>query len=192
MSSSRTLVAKIKCKVILYAGETKICEAGRKCKVAEANVRRWKLSKQKLLCPDSTWRSFSGPKRGHFHAAAEQAVEFVHSQRGHRNHVTRKTQSIPEQCFKASAGRCERTMCRNGFCSQHGTCSAAVRLPTPAESALHPALTRTENTGYQRGFKSSLTKNDSKLKPDKNKLGVGPRFVILQGITFGASCQGKR
>lgn len=40
-------------------------------------------------------------------------------------------------------------------------------------------------------FKSSITENDSKLKPDKNKLGLGPRVTTGRVIALGTSCQGK-
>lgn len=39
-------------------------------------------------------------------------------------------------------------------------------------------------------FKSSITKNDSKLKPDKNKLGIGPRFITLSDY-FGKELPGE-
>jgi len=40
-------------------------------------------------------------------------------------------------------------------------------------------------------FKSSVTENDSKPKPDKNKLGLGPRATTGRAIVLGTSCQGK-
>lgn len=39
-------------------------------------------------------------------------------------------------------------------------------------------------------FRSSITENDSKLKPDKNKLGLRPRVTTGRVIALGTSCQG--
>lgn len=41
-------------------------------------------------------------------------------------------------------------------------------------------------------FRSNITENDSKLKPDKNKLGRRPRVTTGRVIALGTSCQGKR
>jgi hypothetical protein len=70
--------------VIKHAEQTNNCEAARKYSeysVSEANVWRWKQQKQKLKNVNSAWKSFSGPKHGHFLEVEEQVVQFVCTQR---------------------------------------------------------------------------------------------------------------
>ncbi|XP_053146159.1 uncharacterized protein LOC128342625 isoform X3 [Hemicordylus capensis] len=136
----RTYDAHFKLMVALYAEETNNCEAGRKYHVTEANVRRWRQSKQKLAHAASTRKSFSGPKIGRFHGIEEQVVEFVRTQRRDGKPVTRqiiklkaqeiaRAQNISQQDFKASNGWCVRMMRRFGFCLRQRT-SLCQHLPS--------------------------------------------------------------
>jgi len=57
---------KFKLMAIIYAKKTNNYKAARKFNVVEAKVQRWKEQKQKLINANSTQKSFSGPKHGHF------------------------------------------------------------------------------------------------------------------------------
>ena len=51
---------------IIYAKKTNNYKAAGEFSVVEAKVQRWMEQKQKLINANSTKKSFSGPKHGHF------------------------------------------------------------------------------------------------------------------------------
>jgi hypothetical protein len=63
--------AKFKLTVINYAKKTSNCNTATKFSVVEANIRRWRQQEQKLIIANSTQKSFSGPKNGHFQASEQ-------------------------------------------------------------------------------------------------------------------------
>ena len=58
--------------------KTNNCNTARKFGTVEANVRRWKEQKQKLINTNSTRKSFSDSKNGHFQHLEQEIVEFVY------------------------------------------------------------------------------------------------------------------
>lgn len=54
------------------------CNTATKLSVVEANIWRWRQQKQKLINTNSTQKSFSVPKNGHFQASEQWTVDYVY------------------------------------------------------------------------------------------------------------------
>jgi hypothetical protein len=88
--SKRRYHANFKMMAINYAEVTNNCAAGRKFDVTEANVRRWRQTKEKLRNANSSRKSFSRPKTGRFHDLEQRAIQYVREKRNEGFPITRE------------------------------------------------------------------------------------------------------
>lgn len=132
--------ANFKLIVVRYAEENNNSAASRHFGISEANVRRWRSSKERLRNANSTRKAFSGPKKGRFGDIDKIVVEFVREKRNEGVAITTEiikmkarevasSLNIPRTLFKASTGWCVRMMRRSGLALRRRT-SLAQRLPS--------------------------------------------------------------
>jgi len=57
--------------VIIYDKKMNNCNTAKKVSIVESNTWGWRQQKQKMKNANSTQKSFSGPKNGHFQASEQ-------------------------------------------------------------------------------------------------------------------------
>lgn len=136
--------AKLKREIIHCAEANGNREAGRKFNVSEANIRRWRKSKDALFTCQSTRKCFTGPKVGRYPELEEAVATFIRDLRSAGKPVSTRiiTLKAKEEAvcrnienFKASVGWCHRFMVRFGFSLRRRT-SICQKLPPQFEEKL--------------------------------------------------------
>lgn len=70
--------AKFNLTVINYDKKMNNCNTATKFSIVESNIWGWRQQKQKPINANTTQKSFSGLKNGHFQATKQWTIEFVY------------------------------------------------------------------------------------------------------------------
>ncbi|KAH8041240.1 hypothetical protein HPB51_014388 [Rhipicephalus microplus] len=103
-NTRRSFTAAFKRAAILHAEETNNCAAGRKFRIGECVVRKWRLQREEIFSCDSKRRGFRGPKSGRFSELKVKLAAYVTDLRDRSLLVTCEMVTQQARVYAVQAG----------------------------------------------------------------------------------------